>query len=77
MKTFSGMQPGVSSLVPAPSHGEEGSGTMRIPNSFCWNAEVTCINLFVMRQSPHPVYAFVHVNRHGHQHRDFLPRLWR
>ena len=37
-----------SSLVPAPSHGEEGSGTMRITNLFCWNAEVTCINLFVM-----------------------------
>ena len=24
-----------TSLVPAPSLGEEGSGTMRIPNSFC------------------------------------------
>ena len=39
---------GDSSLVPAPSHGEEGSGTMCIPNLFCWNAEVTCINLFTM-----------------------------
>ena len=36
------------SLVPAPSHGEEGSGTMSITNLFYWNAEVTCINLFVV-----------------------------
>ena len=37
-----------TSLIPAPSHGEEGSGTMRITNLFCWNAEVKCIHLFVM-----------------------------
>ena len=56
------------SLVPTSLHREEGSRTMHIPNSFCWNAEVTCINLFVMHQLPHSVYVYVHVNQHGHQH---------
>ena len=41
----------LTSLVPAPSHGDEGSGTMRVPNLFC------CAKILITNQilsSPQP-----------------------